>query len=278
MVKGAGIHIYALTLSALLFAVFAAATALYAHYGRAVVLRVFEENQLQRAATSRDMMSVLHLADYVRVDPSSVEMRGRLVDALIQNNRVPQALEIAFAGLQQTPADDLPLAQLVFVRAAIAAGDANRAGEIIDSLTQQPQVSAEAWYLAASLSAANGDFTRMRDAFDRLARPDTAGSTQQFIEQRNAAQRTIEALDSSSVSNPALPSAAPRARSLLITGRLDDALELISAPEMTHDDPLLVFWRGVHEDLQGRPEAAQSLYKSAAARGDSLAKLALNRR
>jgi Flp pilus assembly protein TadD len=270
------LHKRALILTAVLVLVFTAATALYARFGYGFVLRVYELQQTGTAEAAQGARRVREYWDYVRVDPSSLKMRGRLVDALIANGQTEEALEIATEFVESARKDETYLARLIAARAQIAAGQLGRAEGTLAEVVRTAEDSAEAHYELARIGAAKGEFERMRAEFARAAEAGPEGSTVEFAERRDAARKKVEQLAVLERERPSDAEAIGYVDALIVTGDIENALRIVAEmKEITSGDGL--FWRGVYEEESGRRAEARKYYRDAARKQDPLGGLAVER-
>lgn len=263
----------ALGLSAFLFIVFVVATGLYARYGYAFALRVYEQQQLANVERATGSGKLVEYEDYLRVDPTNLYMRGLLINQLIEFKNPWRALEVALEGVAAVPPDQRPIAKLLVGRAQIARGKLDEAEATYNEVLETLGESGEAHYGLASIAAAQGDFESMKSHFDWYF--------------------SLTFLPSSSVDvGPGIFRVEPS--SLVSPNSTNDFNKRL------HSDPYLylpidmeqisdwsnwetgnesngLFWRGVYEEEQGNRDTALDFYRRAADAGDVLGKFAAER-
>lgn len=286
----------ALFLSVFLFTVFLIVTGLYARYGYAFALGVYEQQQLANVERRTGSGKLVEYEDYLRVDPTNLYMRGLLINQLIEFKNPWRALEVALEGVAAVPPDQRPIAKLLVGRAQIARGKLDEAEATYKQVIETLGESGEAHYGIAHIAAARGDFSTMRAQFEEYrselfgtipsfeAGPVSVGfisdkfgppsSTPDFF-QRVGSDHTTNLLLSSG-STPAQTTAMALFHERM--GNINEAFSILAKlREFTDSGELVMFLRGVYEEEQGNRDAALDFYRRAAEAGDALGKFAAER-
>ncbi len=274
------IHLRALGLAAILFAVFTTATGLYARYGYAVVLRVYEEYQVWRAEERVGSGKLVELGDYLCVDPANLRVRGLLVNQWIEFKDPGRAYQAAREGLSVVTPEQRPIAMLLVARAQIASGSLKDAAETYREVLSAVGESCEAHYGLAHIAAAKGEFEQMRIEYEECKRfiVSWPGSTPDFI------QRATEALRSTEWNTtPPLYANSDDAFFVMVSlyaeilGNIGFTDPLKRVVDFKEAPPFALFLRGVSEELGNNRDAALDFYQRAAAEGDALGAYAHSR-
>ncbi len=269
------IHRYALVLGGSLFVLFVAASGLYARYGYAVVLWVFEEHQIGRAEDRVGPGKLVELEDYLRVDPANLRVRGLLVNQWIEFNDPAGAVEAARAGLAAAPADQRPIAMLLYARAQLASGSLGEAESTYREVLQALGESGEAHYGLAHIAAARGEFETMRKEYQSFKNTKETSNTSDFSAKVRTGESFIFRLLKPTVTIAQTTSVALMYE---ISGDIEDSLSMIhQLEEFSGAPPFALFLRGVCEEEQDHRDAALDFYKRAAGKGDALGAFAYRR-
>jgi tetratricopeptide (TPR) repeat protein len=305
-------HRWALALTAVLVAAFVAVTALNARYGYAFVLKTFEVSQLDRAEQSTGLRVEREYRDYLQVDPTSLLVRGLLINWLLDERRGADAVEVAQEGVEIANDADKPLAELLLARAKIGNGDLDEAEKIYQGVLSTVGESGEAHYGLAHIHAARGEFKPAWDSYaeywhslpqERMAPfvgsvfqtsiSDVGcpvGCTPDFNDRVTAASNRITE-DSVYLSRRGLlrewtrkePSQFVSAgdfdaiRAEMLTGDLDSVVMIDWSSHRDSAPPDILFWLGVKWEERGNLDEARRDYRTAAEQGDPLAIAALER-
>ncbi len=268
----ASLHARALGLAAILLAAFIAAAGLYSIYGYKLVFFVYELQQVYRAEDREGRAAAEQYEDYLRADPASLRMRGRLVDQLIHNGDFDAALAAAEAAPANPAAADQALVLVLTARARLARGDVDAAVEAYREVLRLSSESAEAHYGLAQAHAARGEFSRMRDEFAAAQRKLSTGSTTEFAKGYLAALDSLEKNAKTPEGEASDAAQIARALDLVRAARIDEALvTLRSVRDFEDAPPAARFWRGVADEAAGEREAARGHYSRAAQAGLRLA-------
>jgi len=279
-IAASAVHRRAIALAAFLFVLFVMAAGLYARYGYAVVLRVYEEQQLGRVAANEGTSKYLEFEDYLRVDPANLRVRGLYINTLIELQDAPRAIEVARAGLVAAEAAQRPIAMLLYARAQIASGSINDAAETYREVLAAVGESGEAHYGLAHVAAARGNFKRMRKEYDVFSTLLYRGiGTPDFVQDvKRAAGSSDDSWPRDVTKEPDHNRTCYYALSFERSAGIDVALEMLSTINDFSGVPLgAFFWRGVYEEEQGHRDAALDFYKRAADAGDALGAFAYRR-
>ncbi len=314
--KQSRVHRWALLLTAALVAVFVAATALYARYGYAVVLKTFEANQMARAEAATGSRVAREYEDYLRVDPSSLMVRGLLINRLLEERRGAEAVEVAQRGVEIASAEDKPIAELLVARAKMGNGDLDGAEKIYSDVLTEHGDSGEAHYGLALIHSAQGLFSQSYKDFqnhwetwfdtipsfslfglkwdpkariDRMSRcsPDFQRRVLDAFENVSRLHVKVSMIQRNSAAIPAdvkIHVESPGFSYLefgvssLLLGNIDFAFAAFrEAKEEAEKSATALYWQGAHEETLGNLDEAQRFYRMAAEQRDPLAIAALER-
>lgn len=283
-------HKRALLLTATLFLAFLVVTGLYARYGYAFALRVFEQQQLANAELRKGSGKLVEYEDYLRVDPTNLYVRGVLVNVLIGEFQNPwRALETAQEGVAAVPPDQQPLARLLVARAQLACSTLDEAEQTYNAALTTLGKSGEAHYGLAHIAAARGDFPSMRsfydsyrmELFENVDELDLGSVSIGFIPSNFTPIGTTPDFAHRLGKNDFDTSEVNAYTSTLLHerfGNIDEAFKLVAdIQEFTGAPPFVIFLRGAFEEEQARPEAALAYYRHAADVGDVLGQFAIER-
>lgn len=270
----------AFILAALLFVLFLIVTGLYARYGYAFALCVYEQQQLANIERRNGSGKLIEFEDYLRVDPTNLYMRGLFINMLIEMKNPWRGLDVATEGVAAVPPDQQPIAKLLLARAQIARGKLEDAEatyrDVLEALPLDG--SGEAHYGLAYIAAARGDFERMTAEFTTYDSTNAVNSTPDF---------TRRAFDASLIAESFFPEpyaytedainvsfALPKIQ----LGWIENGLSILAeVKDLAGAPPIALFLRGVYEEEQGRRDVALDFYKRAAIAGDALGKFAAER-
>ncbi len=258
----------ALFLSVFLFTVFLIATGLYARYGYAFALRVYEQQQLANVERRTGSGKLVEYEDYLRVDPTNLYMRGLLINQFIEFKNPWRALEVALEGVAAVPPDQRPIAKLLVGRAQIARGKLDEAEATYNEVLETLGESGEAHYGFAHIAAGRGNFEKMQKEFDAIEHINTLVSSPDFVHGTSDVKSYANTDDAYTISF---------VLSRIQKGWIESISLLSGYEDFRGAPPIALFYRGVYEEEQGNRDAALDFYRRAAEAGDALGKFAAER-
>ncbi len=269
----------AFSLAAILFILFVIVTGLYARYGYAFALRVYEQQQLANVERRNGSGKLIEFEDYLRVDPTNLYMRGLFINMLIEMKSPERALDIAAEGVAAIPPDQQPIARLLLARAQIACGKLDEAEATYNEVLAAFPLdgSGEAHYGLAHIAAARGNFDKLTFEFETYDNSNAVNSTPDFRRRSFDASLVAEFFFPEPYANTEDAYAVSFALAKIQVGWIGGLETLSEVQDFNGAPSVAIFWRGVYEEEQGHTDAALDYYKRAEMAGDALGKFAVNR-
>ena len=271
-----------LVLWAAMLVVFLVAVLIYGSFSMPFLYRVFEIQQIERAGGDSTQGAILDYEDYLRIEPTSLRIRGLLVDALIERRRYDRAVKQAIEA--EDVAEDAQqrhFSRLLLGRSYLAIGGVNSAADAIEQTIDVIPESGEARYQLAQLHLARGEFDQMYPAYAAAKDLGPANSTAEYAEKWVARSDRVDEMQQELAHEGESAQLLYRfGLTLERLGRVDEAVDVFVRACAFEDVPAAAhFWRGVALERQEELDEAKSAYAMGAKgpKAHSLARYALAR-
>lgn len=251
---------------ALLVASFLAVVVFYVSFAEEFIFKIYELEQIGRSHGRSVSSSILDYEDYLRADPASLRIRGRVVSALIVNRRFAEAIDHASQALKYAAESQRPVVWLISGRAHLAAGDIDLAAYFIRRALDASPESGEAHYLLARVAAARGQFVEMAEAYARVRELGAKDSSQEYGEEWKARSQGLSAYANEIESGEDVAQRLyEHGDALERLGRLEEAMDLfVEASDLAKAPAKAIYWAGVRAEREGDRAEALMRYEQAA--------------